>query len=160
MKIQRLTQIALAALLATAAGGVQACGEVMYRMGGALHYRAFVTRHPARILLYSNAAPSADTDKFHQNLEKAGHKVTVIHSADEFSHALVEQPYDVIIAYAADLPMISGRIDRAAHETSLIPVFGRDDRPERQQYPLALTEDANLNDFLKTIEKSMRARGT
>jgi len=160
MKIQRLTQIAFATLLAAAAGTVQACGEVMYRMGGALHYRAFVTRHPARILLYSSSAPSADSDKFHQNLEKAGHKVTVIHGPDEFSHALVEQPYDVIIAYAADLPTISARIDKAAHETSLIPVFGRDERPERQQYPLALSEDANLNDFLKTIEKSMKARGT
>src|SRR5450432_1537825 len=55
----------------------QACGEVMYRMGGALRYHAFITRHPANILLYSGPAAlqhtSANEQKFHENLEKAGH---------------------------------------------------------------------------------------
>jgi len=163
MKSQRFVQIAFGAALAVAAGGVHACGEVMYRMGGALHYRAFITKHPAQILLYSNAADETpETDAFHHNLEKAGHRVTVIHGPQAFAQALTDHPYDVIIAYANDLPTISSQMQKAAREPSLIPVFGRgsDERSERQQYPLALTEDANINDFLKTIEKSMQSRGT
>ena len=166
MKIQRLAQITLGALLTLAATGVQACGEVMYRMGGALHYRAFITKHPAQIILYAGgaakAAETADSQAFHHNLEKAGHKVTVVDTPEGFARALAEHPYDVVIAFAADLPSISTQIEHAAREPSLIPVFnkGSDERAERQQYPLALSEDANLNDFLKTIEKSMKARGT
>lgn len=163
MKIQRFVQIAFAAALAAAAGGVQACGEVMYRMGGALHYRAFISKHPAQILLYSNAVDAPpEAEAFHHNLEKAGHRVTVIHGPKAFAQALSDHPYDVIIAYANDLPTISREMQKAAREPSLIPVFGRgsDERSERQQYPLALSEDANLNDFLKTIEKSMKSRGS
>ena len=163
MKIQRFVQIAFGAVLAVAAGGVHACGEVMYRMGGALHYRAFITKHPAQILLYSNGAEAtAERETFHRNLEKAGHRVTVINGQRAFAQALTDHPYDVIIAYASDLPDISSELQKATHEPSLIPVFGRgsDERSERQQYPLALTEDANLNDFLKTIEKSMKSRGS
>jgi hypothetical protein len=30
----------------------------------------------------------------------------------------------------------------------------------RKQFPLALNENANLNQFLKTIEETMKSRGT
>lgn len=153
-------------IVALSAADAQACGEVMYRMGGALRYHAFVTRHPAQILIYAGdqtqAASSADAASFHDNLEKAGHRVTEVKDAAELSKALATQNYDVIIAYAGDLHSISDQIARLAPEPALIPVFtnGSDERAVRQQYPLALNEDANLNQFLKTIEQTMKARGT
>jgi len=162
MKIQQLAKMTLGAALALATTGAQACGEVMYRMGGALHYRAFITKHPADILLYSDTPANPSDTTFHHDLEKAGHKVTVVSGTEAISKALAAHSYDVIIANAADLPVVNAQIEKAAREPSLIPVFDRngDEHSERQQYPLALTQDANLNDFLKTIEKSMKARGT
>jgi hypothetical protein len=162
--MRKLGTTTLFLIVALSAADAQACGEVMYRMGGALRYHAFVTRHPAQILLYAEAAKRAGTsdDGFHENLEKAGHKVTEVDSPDALAKALASQHYDVIITYAADVQTINTQIAHLAPEPALIPVFQRetDERAARQQYPLALNEDANLNQFLKTIEQTMKARGS
>jgi len=161
---QRFAVMALcAAIGAGAASQAQACGEVMYRMGGALRYHAFITRHPAEILMYADAAmlqPSAHVDEFHHNLEKAGHKVTVIYKPEALSQALATHRYDVIITYAKDLPAINAQLAHVEREPSLIPVLQGGDDEMRKQYPLALNENADLNQFLKTIEQTMKARGT
>jgi len=154
----------LAALNAGATSQAQACGEVMYRMGGALRYHAFITRHPAEILMYADAAtisqPTAHIDEFRRNLEKAGHKVTLVDGPQTLSRALDSHRYDVIIAYAAALPMINAQLAHAQREPSLIPVLQNNDEAARKQYPLALNESAELNQFLKTIEQTMKSRGT
>jgi len=166
MNAKRLTQAALLAGLCLGGNPAFGCGEVMYRMGGALHYRAFITKHPAQILLYSGTAGEQrkvkDVDEFHQNLERAGHKVTLIDSPEALARAVAAHPYDVIIARAADIPAINAQLEHAMHEPSLIPVLtpGSDEQSVRVHYPLALQENANLNQFLKTIEQTMRSRGT
>ncbi len=144
----------------------QACGEVMYRMGGALRYHAFITRNPANILVYVGIAerqhPSANDGKFQVNLEKAGHKVTTVHGSDELAQALAAHPYDVIIAYAGDLDSVTAVIAKASREPALIPVIDRsapNERAMRERFPRLVTEDANLNQFLKVIEQSMKAKG-
>ena len=74
--MSKLGTTALLLVVAISASDAQACGEVMYRMGGALRYHAFITRHPAEILLYNGTAAqqaaTADSQRFHENLEKAG----------------------------------------------------------------------------------------
>jgi hypothetical protein len=166
MNAKRLTRAAILAVTCLAANQALACGEVMYRMGGALHYRAFITKHPAQILLYTgNAAPKnnvSDSEAFHHNLERAGHKVTVIDTPEALALAVAAHPYDVIIASSADVPAINAQLEHAAHEPSLIPVLtpGSDEQSLREHYPLALQENANLNQFLRTIEETMKSRGT
>lgn len=162
--MSKLGTTTLLLAVAISASDAQACGEVMYRMGGALRYHAFITHHPAQILIYDgDAARQAQgaNGQFHANLERAGHKVTVVNSPDALATALAAQPYDVVITYAADLPAISQQIAHVAHEPSLIPVFrGSAEEIVRERYPLALNDDANLNQFLKTIEQTMKGRGT
>jgi hypothetical protein len=148
-----------------AATDARACGEVMYRMGGALRYQAFVSHHPAQILIYSNPAEqhlnSQEGKDFVRSLEKAGHSVFVADSPDALTKALASHPYDVIIAMASDLPTVSAQIVHAASEPSLLPVIGQRDNADavRKQYHLAIGEDANLGQFLKSIEKTMKDRG-
>jgi len=153
--------------LSTATTAAHACGEVMYRMGGALRYHAFITRHPAEILLYAGPLgpqhSDAERTKFHDNLEKAGHKVTVLTDPDALPQTLATHSYDVIIASAANMDVISAQIPKASREPTLIPVLRRDASDEtemRARFPRLVTEDANLNQFLKSIEQSMKARGT
>ena len=87
--------------------------------------------------------------------------MTQVQGPEALTQALATHHFDVIITYAADLPTIGARLAHAAKEPSLIPVFQRGgDEAIRKQYPLALNEDANLNQFLKTIEQTMKARGT
>ena len=45
-------------------------------------------------------------------------------------------------------------------EGNAVEVFQNGDDAARKQYPLALNENADLNQFLKTIEQTMKARGT
>ena len=156
----------LVLVLCFSAMDAQACGEVMYRMGGALRYHAFITRNPANILVYAGAAErqhdSANVAKFHENLEKAGHKVTLANSPDELARALAAHPYDVILTYAGDLDVVTAQIAKAAREPTLIPVIDRNspnERAMRERYPNLVSEDANINQFLKVIEQSMKARG-
>jgi len=155
----------LAASTVVAAGSAQACGEVMYRMGGALRYQAFVTRHPANILLYTDAAvaqgSAQDRAEFRRQLEKAGHKVSVADGHAALEQALAGQSYDIVITGAANLPTLQPLLARAQREPALIPVVDKGgERTLRQQYPQALAVDAGLNRFLKDIERTMQTRGT
>ena len=163
--MNKLTTTVLLLAVAMSASDAQACGEVMYRMGGALRYHAFITRHPAQILLYNGSAArqstSDDQQLFDENLERAGHHVTVVNTPAALGNALATQKYDVIITYANNLPTIQPQLAHISHEPALIPVFpGDKDDAIRNQYPLALNENANLNQFLKTIEQTMKSRGT
>ncbi len=165
--MKKLSTTVLLLAVAIAAQDAQACGEVMYRMGGALRYHAFITHHPAQILLYDGTASAAhridknDMQMFNENLEKAGHHVTVVDSPAALGKALAQHQYDVIISFAGDLQAIQPQLANISHEPALIPVFQRGDADTtRKQYPLALNDDANINQFLKTIEQTMKSRGT
>ncbi|MBS0557329.1 MAG: hypothetical protein JSR27_07945 [Proteobacteria bacterium] len=165
--MKKLTTTVLCLAVAISATDAMACGEVMYRMGGALRYHAFITRHPAQILLYDGSAAAEhhmqmnDMQVFNQDLEKAGHHVTVVDSPAALGKALATHQYDVIIGFAGDLPAIQPELASISHEPTLIPVFRRSDTDAmRKQYPLALNDDANLNQFLKTIEETMKSRGS
>ena len=91
--MSKLGTTTLLLAVAISASDAQACGEVMYRMGGALRYHAFITHHPAQILIYNgDAARQAQgaNGQFNANLERAGHKVTVVDSPDALATALAE----------------------------------------------------------------------
>ena len=157
----------LALCLSMGASNAHACGEAMYRMGGALRYHAFITRHPAEILLYSGPAQLQHSDeeraKFHENLERAGHKVTVVTDPSALAQALSTHSYDVIIASTGDMDVVTSNIVATAREPTLIPVLAHDASDEKEmraRFPKLVTADANLNQFLKLIERSMKARGT
>lgn len=153
----------LVACAGAGAGSAQACGEVMYRMGGALRYQAFVTRHPANILLYSDSAlartAGADRNGFREQLEKAGHRVTIADGDAAFEQAIATQSYDIVITHAANITSVQSVLARTRRETSLIPVIESGNPSLRQQYPQALATNAGLNRFLKNIERTMAAQG-
>jgi hypothetical protein len=141
----------------------QACGEVMLRELGAMRYHSFVTRHPAAILLYSGDSvvkrPAANDAKLHDNLEKAGHKVSMARGTDELTKALATHHYDVLVAYADDMASVMSQIAKASRELTLIPVLdsGTDERQMRERFPRLVAGD--LNDLLKAIEQATKALG-
>jgi len=154
---------AILVTLCLTAVDAQACGELMLRSLGGMRYHAFVTRHPAQILLYSRDAasnskrPSASDARFHDSLEKVGHKVTVVRGPDELGQALAARHYDVIVGYAEDMLAATSQIAKAAREPSLIPVLdtASNERQMRERFPLLVT--GSFKDLLRTIEQAMKA---
>lgn len=153
-------------VLCLSAADANACGEVLARTGNALRYHSFVSRHPAEILVYagpaSRANSSDEASAFRKNLERAGHRVVVVDNAEALPAAFAAHQFDVVITYAADLGSVTTQVARIAREPTLIPVVepgAPDERELRERYPRLLTENANLNQFLKSIERSMKARG-
>lgn len=160
--------LATALLLTGSVFGIpsaQACGEVMYRMGGALRYQAWVTRHPAEILLFGDAASAEakglDRDGFQRSLERAGHHVQVADDAATLDQVLATHAFDIVITDADYLPTVRDALAQAAVAPALMPVVTRGDlKATRQQYPDAVAANSGINRFLKTIERTMEARGS
>ncbi|MFO1505729.1 MAG: hypothetical protein U1F23_01405 [Lysobacterales bacterium] len=166
-KNRSISTLALMAILSTfAAGSAFACGEVMSRMGSALRYQSFVTRHPARILIYTsgNAAdPSIAkaSERLRASLEKAGHHVTLADSPAALARDLGARPYDIIITGGANVAAVATTLASASSRPALIPVLDPGQEAAlKAAYPLAVNADANLNRYLKAIETSMRSRGS
>ena len=160
------TSAMLAVAICLAGVDAQACGELMLRSLGAMRYKAFVTHHPAAILLYSGDAasngkrPAATDARFHQSLEKVGHKVSMARGPDELGQALAARHYDVIVASADDMVGVTSQITKASPGPTLIPVLDNasNERQMRERFPLLVT--GNFNDLLKTIEQAMSAQKT
>ena len=158
---RRKTSVMLVAALGLAATDVQACGELMLRSLGAMRYHAFVTKHPAAILLYSGDGatsgkrPAAPDARFVNSLEKVGHKVSLAHGTDELGQALATRQYDVIVAYADDMVRATSQIAKASREPTLIPVLDSpsNEREMRERFPRLVS--GNFNDLLKAIEQAM-----
>jgi hypothetical protein len=129
-----------------------------------MRYHAYVTHHPAAILLYSGEAvvdhPPADLVKLREKLEKVGHKVGVARGPDELAKAMAARHYDVLIAVASDMVNVTSQLAKASREPTLIPLLDRggDERQMRARFPRLV--DGNLNDLLKAIEQSMKASET
>jgi hypothetical protein len=153
--------ILVVAICLTAADA-QACGELMLRTLGTMRYHAFVTHHPAVILLYAGDSivkrPAAIYGKLHDELERAGHKVNMARGPDELAKALAARHYDVVVAYADDMVSVTTQVTRASGEVTLIPVIDStvDERQMRERFPHLVS--GNLNDLLKAIEQAMNAR--
>lgn len=155
------TSAILVVALCLTATDVEACGEVMLRSLDTMRYHAFVTHHPAAIVLYSGDAvvnrPSTDALKLHDRLEKAGHKVSMVRGPDELARALAAHHYDVVIADASDMVGVTTQLTKSSREPTLIPVMSRgsDERQMRERFPRLVSGD--LNDLLKAIEQAMKA---
>lgn len=155
------TAAILVVALCLLAANAQACGELMLRSLGAMRYHAFVTKHPAQILLYAGEAAAADKRpgateaRLHDSLERVGHKVSLAHGHGELGQALTTHQYDVIIAYADDMAGATTQIAKASREPMLIPVLdpASNEQQMRERFPRLVT--GNFNDLLKAIEQAM-----
>ena len=161
---RRRTSAILVGALGLAAADAQACGELMLRALGTMRYRAFLTKHPAEILLYSadpanSTRPAATDDRFHNALERVGHKVSTARGADGLDKSLAARSFDVIIAYADDMLGATSRIEKASRVPALIPVLDRtlNEREMRERYPRLV--DGSFNALLKAIEQAMTPAG-
>ena len=92
-----------------------ACGEGQFNMGQGLRYQGYLAPHPATVLVYDDGA--SDRKALYAGLQKAGHKVTVVGTADAMSQALRAGHYDVVIADFDDAAALQSRAAGTSDET-------------------------------------------
>jgi hypothetical protein len=87
----------LVILILLAAPVLEACGDKFLLVGRGLAFgRAYASVYPGSIVIYSEHASARERKKLHDNIRKAGHRVTLVTSADELSARL--QQTDIVIA--------------------------------------------------------------
>jgi len=153
--------IATAALgfsLALAWSPASACGEGQFNMGQGLRYQGYLAPHPATVLVYDEAA--GDHTALYAGLRKAGHKVTVVGTAEAMSQALQAGRYDVVIADFDDATAWQARAGTGARP-GVLPVVARNRRnaPEvSSRFKLFLVDGASLGQYLKGINQLLSLR--
>lgn len=140
----------------------QACGETMFHAGQAFRYHGFITRKPASILVYHPGAAGSQKELY-RGLQQAGHKLTVATDTETLIQALGARQYDVIIANSGDMDTVTAHIVTSAREPKYLAIFSRDTNDEtrlRERFPRYVHDGDDVNQYLKSIEKTMDTRGT
>ena len=149
----------LALSLALISPAATACGEGQFNMGHGLRYQAYLARHPATVLVYDDG--TVDRASLYAGLQKAGHKVTVVGTADAMAQALHARKFDVVIADLDDATAMQSHVGTAAAKTKVLPVVARNrkDAPElRNQFKLFVIDGASLGQYLKVINQLLSLR--
>lgn len=140
----------------------RACGESLFHSGQGMRYHAFITRLPADILIYRpgsvNGADS--TRQLVAGLEKAGHHVTVVSDESTVASTLMGHHFDIVIAASQDMEAIAQRLDHSPQEPALLAVVDEKATARDDHFAHTVRESDGLNQYLKSIEQSMHARGS
>ena len=154
-----LATAALVFPLALACPSVHACGEGQFNMGQGLRYQGYLVSRPATVLVYDDGA--TDHKALYAGLQKAGHKVTVVGSAEAMAQALRAHSFDVVIADLDDAAAMQSHVAATSVKTKVLPVVARNRRnaPElRSRFNLFLLDGASLGQYLQTINQMLSAR--
>ena len=98
------TRLAVLSLTAMAATAAQACGDKVAALGSGVPFERVMAHHAnGRVVVFMNPAATSNAGDEAQNrlvraLERAGHHVSVVHSAVELEDALHAGPVDVVLA--------------------------------------------------------------
>jgi hypothetical protein len=152
MHTVRALKVCLAAALMLGPLTSHACGELMFNAGRALPFQSYQAPRPANVLIvYSDAIP----DSYVSALEKAGHHLKIVSSADAMNQEIGRQHYDVVIAAYNAVKTGTSAVERA-DAPRLLPIIQRSLRksPEvRAQFSQFLLDGASLGQYLQMINR-------
>jgi hypothetical protein len=150
--IRNPTRLALLALAALAAAPVaRACGEGRFDNGGGLAYQGYLTPRPATVLILDEEE-DAKEQRVYSALQRAGHRVTVVHDTGALAAALAAGGVDVVIGAKDAIAALQGSKAR------LLPVVARAERDSpqvRAQFATVLVDGASLGQYIKGIHRAL-----
>jgi hypothetical protein len=131
-----------------------ACGESLFRIGRGGAYRQQTAPLPGNVLL---VAPSAEAKALADRLAAAGHRVTVVETADLIAEALGKNHYDVVLASYNDRELVTAETVDAT--TSYIPVATEDSQKAvvSQSFDRYLAASDDFTQFLRVIHRTLKA---
>lgn len=132
-----------------------ACGESLYRVGKGIVYREYTAPLPGNILLVAET----DAEKMLADaLQRAGHNVRVIASADEVGSTLNYADFDIVLSRYQYRRSIESAI---ADDVQYLPVarHGTDEvKLAKTQYQRALKDTDHIKRFLIQIHRTLKTQ--
>ena len=159
--MSRHFKLPLAVALALFASVVFACGESMFQSKQGMRYHGFTTQRPADILFYHpEAAAGESTKQIYDGLQRAGHHLTVAVEEGAAVDALTSRHFDLIIASPSDMDALAARLDSSTRIPTPLAIVDEAAKPDPARFPQYVRQNDGIDKYLKTIERSMRERGT
>jgi hypothetical protein len=149
--------IALVAAGVLVAGTAGACGESLFRVGKGVPFRQYTAPLPGHIVA---VATTNGELAMLESLAAAGHSVRVVASADEISTVLTGYDADIVLAYYSEREKVAA--ETAGRSVIFIPVARKgtsETSLAAAAYDYSLVSDDSVKTFLRTIHRSLKARG-
>lgn len=151
--------LAIALILGSSA--VFACGESMFHADQGMRYHRFITRRPADILFYGTEAAIGDANnQLYAGLQSAGHRLTLVAQGTAAIDALTSRHFDVIIASSRDMDAVTAHLDSTTRTPILLAVIADGNKSDESRFPQYVRQSDSVDKYLKSIERSMRERGS
>lgn len=135
-----------------------ACGESLFRIGRGVAFRQYTAPLPGAILAVANTQYEI---LMIARLAAAGHTVHVVQSPDQIGDELGKHDVDIVLAYYSQREDVI-RETAGSGSVTYIPVAMSDTNEEklaRSEFERSLSSDDSVKTFLKTIHKTLKARG-
>ena len=154
-------KLLLAIALISGASAVFACGESMFHADQGMRYHGSTARRPADILIYRPETAIGDTtSQIDAGLQRAGHHVTVIAEEPAAIDALSSRHFDLIIASPSDIDALTAHLNSSARAPAQLAVIDDTDKSDQSRFPQYVRQSDGIDKYLKSIERSMRQRGS
>jgi hypothetical protein len=159
--MDRFSKLLLAIVLISGASAVFACGESMFHSDQGMRYHGSTARRPADILFFRPEGAIGDsTTQIYAGLQRAGHHLTVVAQEPAAIDALTSRHFDLIIASPSDIDALKAHLNSSTHAPALLAVIDDGDKSEEARFPQYVRQSDGVDKYLKSIERSMRQRGS
>ena len=155
-----LVVVLLAVTLPVISNNVFACGESMFRVGKAVHYRAYSAPIPGSVLVY---ARTDDERAVAEQLKIAGHSVQIVSNDVELAMEMQNQKFDVLVAPYSKRDEVEAQSAQIANYPDWVPVVesgSADEKLAGSQYDHTVVIDDDIRKYLKAIHKRLKVKST
>jgi hypothetical protein len=131
-----------------------ACGEMMFNAGRGLPFQSYLAPRPANVLvLWTNASH----DAYYAELERAGHRITLVEDERDMALELDQGDYDIVIAEFDALNEVPQRVaSNAGSGPRFLPIVARNMRKSpqvRDRFEQILVDGASVGQYLTIINR-------
>lgn len=154
MKFAKSIKTILLMTLAASPVGVFACGEMMFNAGRGLPFQSYRAPTPADVLVLWT---DASHDAYYAELERAGHTITLVDTAEDMAWELEQNHFDIVIADFDSLSVVPEQVVAGSGSgPRLLPIVARKLRKSpqvRDRFDQYLIEGASLGQYLTVINR-------
>lgn len=141
------------------AGNALACGESLFRVGKGVAFRQYTAPLPGTILAVARTEAEL---MMVERLVAAGHDIHVVADPSLIGAELGkhDHQFDIVLAYYDQRDEVEAQTAAAAVTYLPVTVGGAAEAQEAQaRYGRSLASDDSVKTFLKTIHRTLKARG-
>jgi len=166
MKRTLLAGLGLLGCTLMVGGDALACGDKLLVVGRGLRPRHKAAAQPASILLYATpggALPAAlGEGGLQKDLERAGHRLSRVGTAEELTRALGTGSYDLVLADFKEAPRVEAAAGQAPTRPTVLPTLYKPSSAElkaaESEFQCVLTSPGKDKDYLAVVDEAMAAR--